>query len=214
MPPPPNFENRTLFQGDNLGYLRWMADESVDLIATDPPFNKGRDFHATPDSLADGASFQDRWRWIEDVQPDWVEAIERDWEGVSWAIESARVTYGEDMAAFLCFLGVRVIEMHRVLKPTGSIYLHCDDTAGAYIKTLMDAIFGRDNFRNTITWKRTTGRSDAQRFARVSDRILYYVKGDGDPTWNGAWTHPRCAPVRSGYRMRNTRARLHSGRTL
>ena len=182
-----------------------MADESVDLIATDPPFNKGRDFHATPDSLADGASFQDRWRWIEDVQPDWVEAIERDWEGVSWAIESARVTYGEDMAAFLCFLGVRVIEMHRVLAPHGSIYLHCDDTAGAYIKTLMDAIFGRDNFRNTITWKRTTGRSDAQRFARVSDRILYYVKGDGEPTWNGAWTPLDTESITKFYRYEDAR---------
>ena len=184
-----------------------MNSQTIDLIATDPPFNKGRDFHSTPDKLGEDTGFQDRWRWIEDVQPEWVAAIEADWEGVSWAIESARVTYGEDMAAFLCFLGVRLIEMHRVLKPTGSIYLHCDDTAGAYIKALMDSIFGRDQFRNTITWKRTSGRSDAQRFARVSDRILYYVKGGGEPTWNGAWMPLSDDYIKKFYRYEDARGR-------
>ena len=181
-----NFSNRTLYHGDNLEFLRGLNSGSVDLIATDPPFNKGRDFHATPDSLADGGRFQDRWSWLDDVQPEWIAAIERDWPGVSWTIEAARQTSGEDMAAFLCFLGVRLIEMHRVLAAHGSIYLHCDDTADYYIRALMDAIFGRDNFRNAITWKRTSGRSDAQRFGRVSDRILYFVKGDA-AVWNGAF---------------------------
>ena len=176
-----------LFHGDNLRFLRGMNSGTIDLIATDPPFNKGRDFHATPDSLADGGKFQDRWSWAKDVEQAWMDEIEDSAPGVAWAIEAARETYGEDMAAFLCFLGVRLMEMHRILTPTGSIYLHCDDTAGAYLKQIMDAIFGRDNFRNEITWKRTSSRSDAQRFGRVSDRILYYVKGS-EPTWNGAWT--------------------------
>ena len=138
-----NFENRTLYHGDNLPFLRGLNSGSVDLIATDPPFNKGRDFHATPDSLASGAKFQDRWRWEDDVQPEWVEQIETDWPGVHAVINTARTASGEDMAAFLCFLGVRLIEMRRVLKDTGSIYVHCDDTANYWIRALMDGVFGR-----------------------------------------------------------------------
>jgi len=164
-----------------------MADESVDLIATDPPFNKGRDFHATPDSLADGASFDDRWRWIEDVQQDWVDAIERDWEGVAWAIEAARKSYGEDMAAFLCWLGVRLIEMHRILKPTGSIYLHCDATASHYIKQIMDSIFGRKQFRNEIVWRKYAGRKNnaSRKFTTQHEVLFFYVKDDKHAKFNG-----------------------------
>ena len=173
-----NFENRTLYQGDNLPFLRWLPDESVDLIATDPPFNKGRDFHATPDSLAEGASFEDRWRWIEDVQQEWVDAIERDWESVAWTIEAARKSSGEDMAAFLCWLGVRLIEMHRILKDTGSIYLHCDATASHYIKAIMDAVFGRKNFRNEIVWRKYAGRKNnaSRKFTTQHEVLFFYAK--------------------------------------
>jgi site-specific DNA-methyltransferase (adenine-specific) len=129
-----------------------MNSGSVNLIATDPPFNKGRDFHATPDSLARGARFQDRWNWADDVEQEWVDRIADDWPAVHAVIEAAKITYGEDMAAFLCFLGVRLMEMHRVLADDGSIYLHIDHTAHAYVKTLMDAIFGKANFRNEIVW--------------------------------------------------------------
>ena len=209
MPPPPNFENRTLFQGDNLGYLRWMADESVDLIATDPPFNKGRDFHATPDSLADGGQFEDRWRWDKDVQPEWLDAIrgDEDLRPVWQVIDAAYGASGEDMAAFLCFMGVRLLEMRRVLKDTGSIYLHADDTAGAYLRALMDAVFGRDNFRNEIIWERVGGRSDAKRWARAHDIIFYYVKGDKRPVWNGAWQplDPDDEAVKQRYSQRDGR---------
>ena len=177
-PSEPNVENRTLFEHDNLPVMRGINSETIDLIATDPPFNKGRDFHATPDSLAKGASFQDRWRWEEDVQTEWVDAI-RDSEPGAWAvIDWTRMTYGDDMGAFLCFVGVRLLEMRRLLKPAGSIYLHCDDTASAYLKTLMDAIFGRQNFRNTIKWC-YTGPSVAKRwFPRKSDTILFYAKSE------------------------------------
>ena len=85
----PNFRNRTLFHGDNLDFLRGMDSETVDLVATDPPFNKSRDFHATPDSLAAGARFEDRWSWDKDVHPDWVEAIKDDWPAVWQVIEAA-----------------------------------------------------------------------------------------------------------------------------
>jgi len=130
----PNWENRTLFHGDNLDFLRAMNSESVHLIATDPPFNKNRDFHATPNSLASGSSFQDRWSWDSDVHQDWVDKITDDFPKVMNVIEGSRLSYGDEMGAFLCFMGVRLLEMHRILKPTGSIYLHCDDTAAHYLK--------------------------------------------------------------------------------
>ena len=172
----PNFDNRTLFHGDNLGFLRGMNSETVDLIATDPPFNKNRDFHATPDSLARGARFVDRWRWDEDVHPEWVDQIADDWPSVHSVIHSARIASGDDMAAFLCWLGVRLFEMRRVLKPTGSLYLHTDHTAHAWTKVLMDGIFGRQNFRNEIVWA-YTGPSNTKRwFPRKHDSILFYVK--------------------------------------
>ncbi len=146
----PNWENRTLFHGDNFKFLRAMNSESVDLIATDPPFNKGRDFHATPHSLAAGAKFQDRWSWERDVNQAWVDQITDDFPNVMNVIQGSRSSYGDDMGAFLCFMGVRLLEMRRVLKPTGSIYLHCDPTASHYLKELMDAVFGRKMFRNEM----------------------------------------------------------------
>ena len=95
-----NFENRTLYKGDNLDFLRGINSETIDLIATDPPFNKGRDFHATPDSLADGGQFEDRWRWVDDVQPEWLDQIKGDAElQPMWqVIDAAYGASGEDMA--------------------------------------------------------------------------------------------------------------------
>ena len=147
-----NAATRTLFHGDNLPFLRGLNSGSIDLIATDPPFNKGRDFHATPDSLAKGAKFQDRWSWERDVQGEWVDQLTDDEPDVLHVIEGSRKSYGDDMGAFLCFMGVRLLEMRRVLADTGSIYLHCDPTASHYLKELMDAIFGHKNFRNEIVW--------------------------------------------------------------
>ena len=175
----PNVANRTLFEADNLPVMRGINSETIDLIATDPPFNKGKDFHATPDSLAAGAKFQDRWRWQEDVHPDWVEAIQDQWPAAWAVIDSTRLTYGDDMGAFLCFIGVRLMEMHRILKPAGSLYLHCDPTASHYLKALLDAIFGRENFRNEIIWAYApTGRPPKRGFHRKHDVILYYGKSD------------------------------------
>ena len=173
-----NFENRTLFHGDNLKFLRGMDSETVDLVATDPPFNKSKDFHATPDSLAAGAQFHDRWSWHDDIHDDWLTAIMRDEPEVWQVISTAKAVYGDDMGAFLCWLGVRLLEIHRVLKPTGSLYLHIDHTAHAYVKTLLDAIFDRSNFRNEIVWA-YTGPSNTRRwFPRKHDTLLFYVKSD------------------------------------
>ena len=173
----PNWANRTLFHGDNLKYMRAMNSETVDLIATDPPFNKGKDFHATPDSLASGAKFQDRWSWEKDVHEEWVDQIEDDYPHVMNVIQGSRSSYGDDMGAFLCFMAVRLIAMRRLLKPTGAIYLHCDPTAGHYLKELMDAIFGRRNFRNEIIWHYSGWNAKlATSFNSRHDILLYYTK--------------------------------------
>ena len=175
--------NRTLYIHDNLDILRGMNSESIDLIATDPPFNKGRDFHATPDSLAAGARFQDRWSWEADVYPEWVDAIKDDQPALYELIDLVRTQKRDDLAAFLCWLGVRVIEMRRVLKPTGSLYLHCDDTASAYIKALLDSVFGVKQFRNTMIWCYNGGGVPKNAFARKHDTIHFYAKSK-DNTFN------------------------------
>ena len=167
-----NFKNRTLFHGDNLPFLRGMNSESIDLIATDPPFNKGKDFHATPDSLAAGAKFQDRWSWADDVEGEWIDQIQDDWPAVWEVIDAARAAWGDDMAAFLCFMAVRLIEMRRVLRADGSLYLHCDPTASHYLKALLDAIFGKRNFQNEIIWCYRGGGVPKTAFARKHDLIF------------------------------------------
>ena len=172
----PNWRNRTLFHGDNLQFLRAMNTESVDLIATDPPFNKGRDFHATPDSLAAGAKFQDRWSWERDVHEEWADQITDDYPRLMEAIESARYAHSDGMGAFMCFMAVRLLEMRRVLKPTGSIYLHCDPTASHYLKAVMDAVFGWRNFRNDIIWCYSQGGKGKRYFGKKHDNILFYSK--------------------------------------
>ena len=159
-----------------------MNSETVDLIATDPPFNKSKDFHATPDSLAAGASFQDRWSWQNDVHQDWVDQITDDYPRLMEAIESARYAHSDGMGAFLCFMAVRLLEMHRLLKPTGSIYLHCDPTASHYLKAIMDAVFGRHQFRNEIIRRRNeSGAKGSQHGPKMwgtnTDSLLYYAKG-------------------------------------
>ena len=158
--------------------MRAMNSETVDLIATDPPFNKGHDFHATPDSLASGASFQDRWSWENDVHEEWLDQINDDHPHLMAVIENSRKTYGDDMGAYLCFMAVRLISMRRLLKPTGSIYLHCDPTASHYLKMIMDAIFGRSNFRNEIVWCYRKMPNNAKFFQRNHDLILFYSKTD------------------------------------
>lgn len=171
-----NFQNRTLYHGDNLEFLRGMNSGTVHLIATDPPFNKNKDFHATPDSLATGAKFTDRWSWEKDIHEEWVDGIKDDWPGVWKVIEAARIASGDDMAAFLCWLGVRLMAMHRVLRDDGSIYLHCDPTASHYLKTIMDAIFGKKNFRNEIIWSYGGPSRSNVAFPSKHDNILFYSK--------------------------------------
>ena len=211
----PNFSSRTLYHGDNLDFLRGMNSETVHLIATDPPFNKNRDFHATPDSLAKGAKFRDRWKWDRDVHEEWTDSIIDDWPAAWEVITAARAAFGDDMAAFLCWLGVRLMEMHRVLCRDGSLYLHTDDTAAAYVKIMLDAIFGQKNLRAQIVWKRYGSHNDSKKFGRVYDILFFYAK-DGKGNWNGSWTDLDEEYVKKSYRHKDQRGRyrtapLHTG---
>ena len=181
----PNWENRTLFHGDNLDFLRGMNSDTVHLIATDPPFKKGRDFYITSDDLKSAKrGFKDRWRWDADVHEEWVDQIQDDWSATWAVIEAARRAYGDDMAAFLCWLGVRLMEMHRVLREDGSIYLHIDHTAHAYVKALMDSVFGWRNFLNEIVWSYNSGGGSKKHFGRKHDILLLYAKKAGDQCFN------------------------------
>ena len=176
MPGTPNFPNRVLYHGDNLDFLRGINSETVHLIATDPPFNKNKDFHATPDSLAHGGKFQDRWSWQNHLQPEWLDSISKDYPEVWQVTMAAKNVWGNDMGAFLCWLGVRLLEMRRILRNDGSIYLHIDHTAHAWVKCLMDSIFHRRNFRNEIAWWYKNASRGKKRFAHAHDTILWYSK--------------------------------------
>ena len=159
--------------------MRAMDSGTVDLIATDPPFNKSRDFHSTPNKLRaeGGGKFQDRWSWERDVHDEWIDQISDDNPKLMVSIENARYAHSDGMGAFMCFMAVRVLEMKRLLKPTGSIFLHCDPTASHYLKQMMDAIFGRKNFMNEIVWCYSGGGVPKTAFARKHDLILFYKKG-------------------------------------
>ena len=120
--------------------------------------------------------FSDIWRWEDDVHEDWVTRIESDFPALAKVIDSTRTAHSEGTAAYLTYMAIRIIEMHRVLRTTGSMYLHCDSSANSYLRLAMDAVFGPDNFRNEIVWKRFNFHSDAKRFGKVTDRMLFYAK--------------------------------------
>jgi len=205
----PNFKNRTLYHGNNLEFLQGMNSETVHLVATDPPFNKSRDFHATPDTLAAGARFEDRWSWERDVHEEWQDSIIDDWPDVWEVITVARAVYGDGMAAFLCWQGVRLMEMHRVLRDDGSLYLQCDPTASHYLKLLLDAIFGWRNHRNEIIWKRTWAHNDPRQFGRITDTLLFYTKSK-EYTWNTQYTPYSEEYIRKFFRFEDERGRFQA----
>ena len=183
MPTLPNFADKTVWTGDNLDILRGMNSESVDLIYLDPPFNSSRNYAAPIGSKAAGAAFKDTWT-LDDLNIAWMGLIADEQPAMYQVLQAAALTHGKGMQSYLCMMGVRLLEMRRVLKDTGSIYLHCDPTASHYLKLLMDAVFGQRNFRSEITWRRVnaTGRG-GRRFANNVDILLCYVNGEGF-TWN------------------------------
>ena len=173
-----NVETPALYLGDNLPILRALPDASVHLIATDPPFNTGREISTDSHRPAANAQFKDQWSWERDVDPEWPPHLAEACPTALSVIETSRATYGDDMATFLCFMAIRLIEMRRILKDDGSIYVHCDPTSSHYLKQLMDAIFGVANFRNEIIWAYGLGGSSPKRFSRKHDVILFYTKSN------------------------------------
>ena len=172
-----NFVDKTIWTGDNLDILRGLNSESVDLIYLDPPFNSNRNYAAPVGSRAAGAAFKDTWT-LSDLDTAWMGLIADKHPAMYKVIETAGLSHGKGMQSYLCMMAVRLLEMRRVLKDTGSIYVHCDPTANAYLRLLLDAVYGSENFKNEIVWKRFNFHADAKRFGNVSDTILFYSKTD------------------------------------
>ncbi|HLX59285.1 MAG TPA: DNA methyltransferase [Ktedonobacteraceae bacterium] len=183
-----------LYYGDNLDILqRYVKDESVDLIYLDPPFNSNQDYNVLFAEKSGGRSaaqikaFGDTWKWDQVASETYTQVVEVGGR-VSEALQAFRQLLGmNDMLAYLVMMAPRLVQLRRVLKPTGSIYLHCDPTASHYLKVLMDSIFTAQNFRNEIIWKRANAHNDPKRFGRISDTILYYSK-TATPIWNAHYT--------------------------
>jgi DNA modification methylase len=180
----------TLYYGDNLEILRqYIKDESVDLIYLDPPFNSNANYnvlfaeHSGNKSSAQIQAFEDTWTWGEDSDQAYREMVERGGQ-VSEAMQAFRHLLGQsNMMAYLAMMAPRLVELHRVLRLTGSLYLHCDPTASHYLKILLDMIFSPENFRTEITWKRTSAHSDTKQgrkaYGNIADILLYYTKSEG-----------------------------------
>ena len=182
-----------LYFGDNLDILRQrIPDASVDLIYLDPPFNSNATYNVLfrersgEESAAQITAFDDTWRWSLESEFAYQDVVTQQGGKVGEILAAMRAFLGQnDMMAYLTMMAQRMVELHRVLKPTGSIYLHCDPTASHYLKLLLDALFGADNFRNEITWKRRHGFSSAVhqsvKFGVCTDILLFYAKTDATP---------------------------------
>lgn len=185
-------KNRLYF-GDNLAVLReYVADESVDLVYLDPPFNSQANYNVLfaeksgTKAAAQIKAFGDTWQWDQAAAATYREVVETGGTVAQALIAFREFLGGSDMLAYLSMMAPRIVELRRVLKSTGSIYLHCDQTASHYLKMLLDSIFGAANFKNNIVWERTTPKSDfrqgATNWSRVHDVLLYYVKDDASET--------------------------------
>ena len=210
----------TLYYGDCLEWMDRWPEECVDLIYLDPPFNSKTNYNILYSASSAGdaqvRAFTDTWQWDEAAG----ERMARIEGAVAHPLHDAvcglfRLLGPSGMVAYLTYMAERLLPTRRLLKPAGSIYLHCDPTASHYLKALMDAIYGGRNFRNEIVWKRYGAHNDAARFGSVHDTILVYAK-TGKPHWNGCWIEHREEYVRQAYRHSDHRGRfrtapLHSG---
>ena len=173
--PDRNFASGTIWTGDCLEIMRGMNDGTVDLIYLDPPFNSNRTYEAPIGSRAAGAAFKDTWT-LDDLDVcEHGELADRH-PAAAAVIDAARQAHGPEMQSYLIMMAVRLLEMQRVLAPTGSLYLHCDPTADSYLRLLLDAIFGRRQFRNEIVWCYHAGGASKRYFPRKHDVILLYGK--------------------------------------
>ena len=167
-----NINSKTIFTGDNLPIMRGMNSESVDLIYLDPPFNSKANYAAPIGSEAAGAAFKDTWT-LNDVDVAWLDLIEAKHPALNRVIHAAMTNSDK---SYLIYMAVRLLEMKRVLKDTGSIYLHCDPTMSHYLKLVMDTIFGKQHFQNEIIWCYERGSRRKSQFGRKHDVILFYSK--------------------------------------
>lgn len=165
----------TIFCHDNLPILRGINSDSIDLIYLDPPFNKGRNFHAPIGTTAEGAEFKDIWS-PDDVKDEWHNEVNDRYPSLYKYLNAVEAIGSRSAKYYLIYMAVRLIEMYRILKPTGSIYLHCDPSASHYLKLLMDTIFKHGNFRNEIIWCYGAGYPPKRDFPRKHDVILRYTK--------------------------------------
>ena len=180
-----NFKNRTIFNRDNLDILKGINSDCIDLIYLDPPFNKKKEFTAPIGTSAEGTSFKD-WFREEDVKDEWLKEIKEDYDGLYTFLTSVKnlsnITASKNNKhylynyCYLCYIAIRLIEMKRILKDTGSIYFHCDPTMSHYIKILMDIIFGEKNFRNEIVWYYKKWSNVTKDFQKNHDVIFRYSK--------------------------------------
>ena len=179
------YENRTLVRGDNLEEMRQFPDECIDLIATDPPFNSKRDYFVPfrdargqePDTLV--RAFTDTWRWAEAAEDAYRHLLVEVGGQVGDTLQGLRQFLNETpMMAYLVMMAIRIVEMHRILTSTGSLYLHCDPTASHYLKIILDAVFAPQNFQNEIVWKRRldTHNLSTSHMGKSHDLIFYYLK--------------------------------------
>lgn len=198
------FDGNTLFYGDNLEILcKYFPDDSVNLVYLDPPFNSKADYNilfkepSGQESVAQIQAFSDFWHWDKIAEKAYMELQED--PKITDAIQFLQAHLGRnDMMAYLVMMTIRLRELHRVLKSTGSIYLHCDPTASHYLKIVMDLIFGPKNFRNEIMWQRFTFHADAHRFGRVHDILLFYTKTDSF-TYNPQFTKFKKSYIKSHF---------------
>ena len=167
-----NINSKTIFTGDNLPIMRGMNSESVDLIYLDPPFNSNANYAAPIGSEAAGAEFKDTWT-LRDVDITWLDLIEAKHPALNRVIHAAMSNSDK---SYLIYMAVRLLEMHRILKDSGSIYLHCDPTMSHYLKLVMDTIFGKQHFQNEIIWCYERGSRRKSQFGRKHDVILFYSK--------------------------------------
>ena len=207
-------QNR-LFYGDNLDILRsreYFPDEFVDLIYLDPPFNSNRDHNVLfksesgADSEAQITAFEDTWHWGETAEATYRDIILNAPDKVSTAIEALmNLIDRNQMMAYLVMMTARLVELHRVLKPTGSLYLHCDPTASHYLKIVLDSIFGPTNFRSEVVWKRT-GAHDlgAKQWPALHDVVFMYSRGE-DWCWNRIYGDLDEEYIRKNFRYRDER---------
>ncbi|MGI9558300.1 MAG: DNA methyltransferase [Thermodesulfobacteriota bacterium] len=195
------FKNQTIWTGDNLPVLRGLDEDCVDLIYLDPPFNSKKNYQAPIGSEAAGAAFKDTWT-LSDVDNVWHGEIAEKEPAVYRAIDASELTHNKGMKSYLIMMAVRLIEMRRILKKKGSIYLHCDPTASHYLKMLMDAVFDKGNFRNEIIWHYggRGAKAVSKQFPKNADTILFYCK-TGNAFYEKQYQEVKTPFEKSGYRI-------------